>query len=100
MAQNEMFVPTAHGLAPRFCGADFIPERDAVRLTGQLQRVYDALKSGRWMTVAEIKKVTGDPEASISAQARNLRKKVNGSHRIIARRRNDSSLYEYRMESP
>ena len=44
--------------------------RDCDRLCGQILRVYDALYDGKWLTLAEIHNITGDPEASISAQIR------------------------------
>ena len=31
---------------PRFDGADYVPQRDDVRLTGQLRRVWDVVKDG------------------------------------------------------
>jgi DNA-binding transcriptional regulator GbsR (MarR family) len=71
--------------------------RDCDRLCGQILRVYDAIYSGRWMTLDEIHQATGDPEASISARIRHLRKYRFGAHDIQKRRRNDGNQWEYRL---
>lgn len=68
-------------------------------LAGQIERVYLALSSGEWLTLPELHQRTGDSVASISAQIRHLRKRENGSHRILKRRRGRvaSGLFEYRL---
>ena len=71
--------------------------RDCDRLCGQILRVYDALYAGHWLTLNEIHQATGDPEASISAQIRHLRKYRFGAHQIDKRRRNDGAQWEYRL---
>ena len=71
--------------------------RDYDRLCGQILRVYDAIYEGRWLTLAEIHQITGDPEASISAQLRHLRKHRFGGHDVEKRRRNDGAQWEYRL---
>jgi len=86
-------------LADYFKGSDCSPELDGKRLTGQIRRIHDLMKDGRWRTLAEIEFYTSDPQASISAQLRNLRKKEFGSHIIVKRRRGEPKrgLWEYRM---
>ena len=69
--------------------------RDCDRLCGQILRVYDAMYGGQWLTLAEIHQITGDPEASISAQIRHLRKHRFGGHKIDKRRRGESGTWEY-----
>ena len=83
----------------RFNGADYVHGRDAKRLTGQLLRVWEAIKDGQWRTLGEIARATGDPEASVSAQLRHLRKERFGGHVIERRHRGAAShgLYEYRL---
>ena len=71
--------------------------RDCDRLCGQILRVYDALYDGQWRTLDEIHNITGDPEASVSAQLRNLRKIRFGGHQIDKRRRNDGNQWEYKL---
>lgn len=87
---------------PRFDGADYDPVVDDARLTGQLRRIWDVILDGAWRTLREIGDVTGDPEASISAQLRHLRKARFGSHIIERRTRGERSagLWEYRLVKP
>ncbi len=80
----------------RFNGADYIPERDDVRLTGQILRVWDVVNDNRWHTLKEISDKTGDPEASISAQLRHLRKPRFGGY-IVEREYINDGLYRYRV---
>ena len=46
-----------------FDGSDYVPERDNPRLKGQLLRVWQEVKDGRWKTLRSIAVATGDPEA-------------------------------------
>ena len=91
--EYDLFTPQ------RFDGPDYDPSLDDKRLTGQLLRVYSCLKTGAWLTLGEIASLTGDPEASISAQARHLRKARFGAHQIDKRRRGDRTLglFEYKL---
>jgi len=83
----------------RFNGSDYIHEIDSKRLAGQIKRVHDAMIDGRWRTLAEIETLTHDPQASISAQLRHLRKERFGSFIIEKQPRGDRShgLFEYRL---
>jgi hypothetical protein len=81
---------------PRFDGADYVPARDDARLTGQLRRIVDVMRDGRWRSLREIADRTGDPEASISAQLRHLRKPRFGAHTV--ERRREGATYQYRVE--
>ena len=80
----------------RFNGSDYEPGRDDARLTGQLLRVWDCIKDGKSRTLGQIADVTGDPEASISAQLRHLRKPRFGGH-TIAKTYLGNGLYNYRL---
>ena len=84
---------------PHFDGADYTPEFDLDRLTGQIRRVYDCMEDGKWRTLDEIAWRTTDPQASISAQLRNLRKPRFGGHVVERRRRGEAArgLWEYRL---
>ena len=84
----------------KFDGSDYEHKHDYVRLSGQMQRVHDAIKDGDWYTLDEINKITGDPHSSISAQLRNLRKERFGSHVIDKRYKGNRSngLWEYSLE--
>lgn len=80
----------------RFDGSDYDHLRDAKRLHGQLGRICGIVKDGRWHTLADLAQKTGDPEASISAQLRHLRKPRFGYY-TIEKRRCPNSRYEYRL---
>jgi Fic family protein len=80
----------------RFDGPDYVPHLDDKRLTGQLLRVFTFMRSGGWRTLAEIEEKTGDPQASISAQLRHLRKERFGAHKVERRRRSQGT-WEYRI---
>ena len=80
----------------KFDGADYVPSRDDVRLTGQLERVFNLMADGKWRTLRQIAEGTGDPEASISAQMRNLRKARFGGHTVNKTYQSDG-LYVYQL---
>jgi hypothetical protein len=82
----------------KFAGADYVPSRDDRRLTGQIERVYNLMSDGKWRTLRQIAEGTGDPEASVSAQLRHLRKAKWGAH-TIERRHIEFGLFEYRLDS-
>lgn len=84
----------------RFNGSDYVPERDNERLRGQILRVFQATEGERWLTLGELQQITGDPQASISAQLRHLRKDRFGGH-VIEKRLRDGipGWYEYRRLS-
>ena len=80
----------------RFDGDDYVPTRDEARLTSQHERLREVMSDGGWHTLSEISQLTGDPEASMSAQLRHLRKPRFGSH-AVDRRHVGDGLYEYRV---
>jgi hypothetical protein len=83
-----------------FGGTTYEPEFDQERLTKQLGRVHRALigNSACWLTLGELAALTGDPEASISARLRDLRKPAFGGHLVERRARDRSAgLFEYRL---
>jgi len=80
----------------RFNGSDYIASRDDVRLSGQLLRVWNAINHGLWRTLSQISEETGDPEASVSAQLRHLRKPRFGGH-TIEKEYIANGLYRYRL---
>jgi hypothetical protein len=83
----------------RFNGPDYEPRFDQVRLTGQIKRVWQAMVDGGWRSLTEIEVLTRDPQASISAQLRHLKKERFGSHTVEHRPRGDrrNGLFEYRL---
>jgi hypothetical protein len=80
----------------RFNGADYIPERDNPRLGSQLQRVFALVADGKWRSLQDMSDLTGDPQASISAQLRHLRKPRFGSWNVERKYMGDG-LYLYRL---
>ncbi len=95
-------LPPPQELVPRtlsftkFSGAGAGTMEDQERLSGQLKRIKNLMKDGRWRTFQEIHEVTGEPIASISAQLRNLRKLGMGGHQVD-RQHLGRGLYEYRL---
>jgi len=83
----------------RFDGDDYVDKRDRRRLKGQIKRVYELMVDGDWRTLNEISNHTDDPEASVSAQLRHLRKERFGGHTVNRRHRGDvkRGLYEYQL---
>jgi len=84
---------------PAFDGSDYDPKYDDVRLGKQITRIYNTMKDGVWRTLSEIEEITDDPQASISAQLRHLRKQRFGGHEVDKRPRGDRhmGLFEYRL---
>jgi len=84
---------------PRFNGPCYVPKFDQSRLTGQILRVFDCMKDGKWRTIDEIHTITGDPHASISAQLRHLRKYRFGEHTVEKRSKGSryKGLWEYKL---
>ena len=83
-----------------FDGATYVASLDKVRLNAQLKRVVRAMRDGRWRTLAEIERITGDGQASVSARLRDLRKEKFGASKLDRRRRGEEQrgLHEYRIE--
>lgn len=78
----------------RFNGPDYDRGRDSERLTLQHERVLAVMQDYRPHTLSEIADITGDPESSVSAQLRHLRKERFGSHEIT-KTYLGHGLYEY-----
>lgn len=82
-----------------FDGSDIEPQHDVVRLSTQIARVHQLMSDGKWRTLSEISASTGDPQSSVSAQLRNLRKKRFGGYTISKQRSGNkkNGLFKYRM---
>jgi hypothetical protein len=85
----------------RFDGADYSPEADQERLGAQFMRIRDVMLNRPWRTLAEIEALTGDPQSSISAQLRHMRKPRFGAYVVSKRRRHEGGgTYEYHVADP
>ena len=82
-----------------FDGPDYDPKYDLIRLRGQMSRIWHLMIDGQWRTLSEIEAATHDPQASISAQLRHLRKPRFGSYVVDKRPRGERErgLFEYRL---
>jgi hypothetical protein len=89
---------------PQFDGETYDEKLDGARLARQLDLVRDYmldLPRGRFVTLNEIARSTGFPEASISARLRDLRKTRFGRYLVLRRRREDSpGTFEYSVVAP
>lgn len=90
------------GAKGQFDGDVYDPQFDDKRLDKQLGRVYNCMIDGFWRTLAEIEMRTGDPQASISAQLRHLRKQRFGSYTLNKRPlgARENGLFEYQLLKP
>lgn len=82
---------------PDFDGETYEHDRDYVRLTGQLKRVYDMLADGEWHTIPELHSAhPADSPQAISARIRDLRKNKFGGH-VVHRENVGGGLWRYRL---
>lgn len=85
-----------------FDGPD-LTKPDTDRLARQLDQVRNAMTDQEWKTLGEIQRITGFPQASISARLRDLRKARFGAFIVERRRAGPIGTFEYRVlpyESP
>lgn len=81
---------------PERDGATYVHERDGFRLAEQHQRVWNAMRDGKWRTPKELELATGDSWASISARLRDFRKDRFGAHGVDRESRGNG-LFVYRL---
>ena len=82
-----------------FNGSDYMPKRDNERLKGQIKRIHALMIDGLPRTLSQIASVTGDPEASVSAQLRTLKKERFGGYRL-EKDYTCNGLFAYRLLPP
>ena len=79
-------------------GAICDPAADGVRLNRQAQAVWNAMADGAWRSLADLSRLTGHPEASVSARMRDFRKVRFGRCEVQRQRHSDGSgLYIHRL---
>jgi hypothetical protein len=84
-----------------FKGQTYDADQDHGRLKAQLGRVKTLMLDGEWRTLAAIATATNDPEASVSARLRDLRRIEHGAWTVERRRvPNGNGLHEYRLLPP
>ncbi len=93
-------VQRREGNSSEFDGAQYNPALDDNRLHSQLGRVFSAMSTGQWITLGELAELTGDPQPSISAQLRHLRKAKHGSWIVDSQRVERGGLFQYRLRNP
>ena len=81
---------------PDFDGRTYEHDRDYQRLGAQSKRVFAAITDGHWHTLSSISGRTGDPEASVSARLRDLRKGKFGRWKV-ERRNLGRGTWQYRL---
>ena len=95
-----MTQPSLNSTQPtRTFGPAYEPALDGARIRKQHEVIRDlmlARPNWRWLSLGEMAKRTGYPEASISAQLRHLRKQRFGGYKVDKRPRGDG-LWEYRV---
>lgn len=74
MTEQPSLLDWTPPMPPDIRGDTFDPDRDGARLNAQQKRVWLAMRDGQWRTLADIAQLTQDPEASVSARLRDLRR--------------------------
>jgi hypothetical protein len=93
--QSSLFTPAEP--ISSFDGQTYDAKRDEVRLTGQIERVFDAMKDGVWRSLPIIRAmIEYGSEAGISARLRDLRKGKFGGH-TVERRNIGGGMWQYRV---
>lgn len=80
-------------------GKTYDDSRDRARLNRQALAVYDVMKDGHWRTLGQIADLTDEPEASISARLRDLRKPRFGGF-VVDRMYLCDGIWQYRVLKP
>lgn len=99
--KNEPMPPMQTDLM-HFDGPAYNKDLDLNRLTDQYHRIFNLMSDGKWRTLQEIAFITGDPQASISAQLRHMRKPRFGAHIVRKQRvqgREAQGLFEYQLSA-
>ena len=82
---------------PDFDGDDYVADRDNARLTNQIDKVRMYMENAGYLTVKQIAADLKQPEPSVSAQIRNLRKDRFGARTVNREYRGDG-CYAFKLE--
>jgi hypothetical protein len=88
--------PTPKSYPSVFDGSTLVHHRDNSRLARQLERVRTIMSDGQWRTLEDLSVLTSDPEASVSARLRDLRKPRFGGL-TVERKYVRRGLFVYRV---
>lgn len=80
-------------------GKTFSRARDGERLSRQARAVWNAMRDKRWRTLPELASVLGEPQQSISARLRDLRKPRFGGL-DVQRQYAGNGVWAYRVLTP
>ena len=69
---------------------------DPLHFRAQLERVFSLMSDGKPRTLAEISLATGDPQASVSARLRDLRKEKFGGY-VVTRTYIADGIFTYAL---
>lgn len=83
-----------------FDGATYDRAADRMRLTTQLRRVLQYMLGRGWTPLHQIAAALAEPEGSVSARLRDLRKPKFGEYVVISRRSTDGGTWEYVVLPP
>lgn len=99
LASAAVLGPSSYGLDPILPrdGETYDHAKDGKRLHKQHNRVLALMSDQQWRSLAAIASCTHDPEASISARLRDLRKPKFGGWTIERRRGGWGGTFEYRL---
>lgn len=78
-------------------GGTFDRARDTDRLNRQARAVFIVMRDGKWRTLKTIALLTNEPEASVSARLRDLRKPRFGGY-VVDRSYVADGIWRYRLE--
>ena len=82
---------------PDFDGDDYVADRDNARLINQIDKVRMYMENAGYLTVKQIAADLKQPEPSVSAQIRNLRKDRFGA-RTVNREYRGNGCYAFKLE--
>lgn len=80
-------------------GKTYDDSRDRKRLNRQALAVYDVMRDGQWRTLGQIADLADEPEASVSARLRDLRKPRFGGF-TVDRMYLCDGIWQYRVLPP
>lgn len=88
--------------APRSAGPVYEAAHDQRRLSDQFHRILRLMLDGQWRSLAAIAELTGDPQSSVSAQLRHMRKPRFGGYTVERKPSGDRrrGLFVYRVLPP